>query len=291
MCQMLQLVQTPQSRADLRSDLRDYVIERAQVPWLHDLLVACQEATAEDLELYRSAQPAAPPPTPSPPSPPAEQAVAPPFAHAMVASGPDNAGEAAAATVGPEIVVKALAHATSLQDDGILHDLQRSLPHAVLDEQIRAYLAHEATITEPASKATSAVAVQGSSPTAVLVYPHLLKSRMQAAAHYDKYRENLGCRDFARVPRGALTTFITNHLIWMNRSGCKNDARQRALRAWHKEWKNNCVMQLKVKSPWAKSRGSEFMKRCSGRVWSKRLRQRGPQGRRHSAPYCSPAAV
>ena len=41
-------------RRDLRIELSDYLIARIGEPWLHDIMVACQELRLEDVQAYRS---------------------------------------------------------------------------------------------------------------------------------------------------------------------------------------------------------------------------------------------
>ena len=53
-CMMLGLPQTSANRNALRQEIADYLLERAESPWLHQLLVVCEELLVEDLEHYRS---------------------------------------------------------------------------------------------------------------------------------------------------------------------------------------------------------------------------------------------
>ena len=117
-------------------------MERAKVPWMQDLLVACQEIQLTDLQLYRQGEawnrvPAAA----LAPRPEMPLADADADADGMQAANPDDRGdgEAAGEAVEPDIVTKALKWVTSVKDDGILRSLQLSLPPIVLDEQIRAF--------------------------------------------------------------------------------------------------------------------------------------------------------
>ena len=53
-CMMLGLPQTSANRNALRQEIADYLLDRAERPWLHQLLVVCEELRVEDLEHYRS---------------------------------------------------------------------------------------------------------------------------------------------------------------------------------------------------------------------------------------------
>ena len=53
-CMMLGLPQTSANRNALRQEIADYSLDRAESPWLHQLLVVCEELRVEDLEHYRS---------------------------------------------------------------------------------------------------------------------------------------------------------------------------------------------------------------------------------------------
>ena len=65
------------ARKDLRIEVSDYLISRIGEPWMHDIMVACQELRLEDVKLYRSggvemvaAPPSAPAPAVADPAPP-----------------------------------------------------------------------------------------------------------------------------------------------------------------------------------------------------------------------------
>ena len=183
------------------------------------------------------------------------------------------ATEAAVATADAEkdkLSPEALAWASSSNDDGVISSLQKSLPEAVIEEQIQAYRAHKS------ATAKAAVVVSGSLPPRILVYPHLLKSRMQAAARYAKHLKDNGCQDEnGQAPRGVLKDFINNQLVWKRSPGnSKIDPRLQQLRRWLKTYRTSSAMQGKVKS---RERTNKTLR------WEKRERALGA-GRRRSAP-------
>ena len=202
---------------------------------MHNLLVACAEIDQDDLNCYRSTQDAAPPPPAVPPAAPGP-ATPPPFVDAInlddldlpdddtivgpptlplpdlpeLAGPPTPRGtrdsEAAVAVAEQDEIEfrEALAWATSSTDDVLLLSLRRSLPEAVLDEQVRAYRARSA--------GPAAVAAPEPPATKLFVRPLLLSHRMSAAAAYDAYLRSLGWDNGDRAPRNALTRFVTRFL-------------------------------------------------------------------------------
>ena len=108
----------------------------------------------------------------------------------------------------------ALAWATSFNDDAALLSLQRSLPAAVLDEQVRGFRAYRARNDCADQSGRTADASLEPAPTKLFVRPYLLKDRMRAAAAYDGYLRRLGWDDGDRAPRNALTRFVTEYLVF-----------------------------------------------------------------------------
>ena len=50
---MLSLPHTYDARVALREEASDYLIQRIQEPWMHDLMVLCEELNGEDVSLIR----------------------------------------------------------------------------------------------------------------------------------------------------------------------------------------------------------------------------------------------
>ena len=122
---------------------------------------------------------------------------------------PAVAGEFSAARAVSEKARKALRWATSLQDGPMSEGLALELPEAVVEEQIALHGRHlsEAAVAEPIAKT-------------ILVYPHLLRSRMQVAAEFHKHLCLLGWSHGSRMPRGSTTAFLSR-LEWS--TGRRND--------------------------------------------------------------------
>ena len=116
---------------------------------------------------------------------------------------PAVAGESSAERPVSEKARDALRWATSLQDDSIIENLALELPAAVVEEQIALHERHllEAAVEEPIAKP-------------ILVYPHLLRSRMHVAAEFNNHlRLSHSWSHESRMPRGATTKFWSR-LSW-----------------------------------------------------------------------------
>jgi hypothetical protein len=315
MCQMLGLTQSIEQFYDVRTALAAYLVARAEVPWMHDLLVACQEVTEEDVQSWRKVQP-----TPvidladagvaaaavAHDFAVADVAVAHVFAGADVAVAHDFAvadavatntpqptdastgeisrdsipaiADADAAVADADLAHKALAWATSSNDTALLLDLCANLPSVVVDEQIRAFVNRP----PPDDKPKAAVAA----PVKYIVNPLLLHSRMKAAALYDDFRKGAGVDESSDAPRGMLSAFVTEHLVWKTHlaDGAKTKnkhARQRSLSRWHALWNNHAQLRLKEHNPRSNKRSSEYNKARNGPSWGSRQRRHGTQGQPH----------
>ena len=167
---------------------------------MHDLMVACQEISYEDVERFRSSGQFrsggnAEPETPS----------AGPVAPAVSDASNTLVESATNALGGSDKVFAALAWATHLnpsENHALLVKLASSLPGPVVEEQVRLYEAQ-----------CDVVAIKSDTPTKLLVYPHLLKSRMQVAQAFHEYLINKGWEVVARLSRGVTIEFA-NTLVW-----------------------------------------------------------------------------
>ena len=155
---------------------------------MQDLMAALQEISPEDVALFRAA---------------GQTGAA--VAAATVAAGSSSGCplEKASAEAEPTderaLVLKALSWSTKLQDHALVVGVANSLPASVLEEQVRLYEARGALAAAPTDSAQR-------SP--VLLYPHLLKSRMQVAAAFDKWMKEGGWVVNSRIPRVACPTFL-----------------------------------------------------------------------------------
>ena len=129
MCMMARLPQNADQRDKLREEIYEYIIQRAEEPQLHDLLVACAELSLDEVHKYRES----------------------------IASGRTcgedgifvaaentfaDAGESDAKPQITETALAALKWTTGTTDDAIIEGLALQLPLAVLQEQLALYDTH-----------------------------------------------------------------------------------------------------------------------------------------------------
>ena len=95
-CIMLSRPQTLQERRKLRHEVADYLRERYNEPWMHELLVVCQEMPIEWMHDFRSSGAGSDPVPPLPPHPP-------PAAPLYAAAGGNEAAVAALPDTGANV--------------------------------------------------------------------------------------------------------------------------------------------------------------------------------------------
>ena len=233
---------------------------------MHDLMVACQEISLEDVALVRAERldAVAEQPLGADDSAWTQVRTSPPLPKAAVADQPleaDDSGE----------VVKALAWATGLKEHALIVGLAESLPDVVLEEQRRAYLA---------TKAIAAGPKPVTEPPKILVYPHLLRSRMQVAAALNADLRRKGWVNGTRLPHGACCQFMASRLIW-SRGTCLSERRKiEQHRRWHQTW----LADTRLQHPSAPTQLRRS--RTTLHAWSlARRRQHTEQGRPVSCPW------
>ena len=91
---------------------------------------------------------------------------------------------------------EAIEWATKSKDSSFIANLVDTLPGAVADEQVRLY------------QASKCAAVVPHAPQAIVVYPHLLKSRQEAARLFDTELRNAGWAPGTRLPRASARKFV-----------------------------------------------------------------------------------
>ena len=252
---------------------------RIREPWMHDVMYACHEISAADLTLvrtlYKNATTAA-----ERPAAVAEgegaAAVAEGEGAAAVAEGPcqeitpGDLGEHAESKPDDQtaVVLAALDWATKLHDHGMLVGLADALPQAVIDEQVRNYQASQGVVAKVSSERHR-----------ILVYPHLLKSRMQTAAALDTFLRSTGWAAGTRLPRNACPHFLKTSLVWPKMKDVGTSCRM--MRRWHAEWQKNTSLQTsstELSTATTRSGGTML-------VWSRRQRQGSFQGRPVACPW------
>ena len=96
---------------------------------------------------------------------------------------------------------EAIEWATNSKYHSFIANLVDTLPPAVLDEQVRL---HQASKCGP---------VVPHAPQAIVVYPHLLKSRQEASQLFDTVLRNAGWAPGTRLPRTSAIKFA-GKLVW-----------------------------------------------------------------------------
>ena len=207
MTMMLSLPQTFEARKKLRIDISDYLIARVEEPWMHHLMVACGELSAEDVSLLRSST----------------SAIADlPTAVADVAPDCEVLVEDLEPAKTSEETVLALRWATDLRDDAHLLKLIDDLPPEIVKEQVGLYNEHK---SKPVATALPSKPVVTDNST--------YNARMIVAKAFHTYCANKGY-DPHRLPRQAMQTFINDHVDW--RRKCNKKVSCQSIRRWYKGW-------------------------------------------------------
>ena len=155
-CQMLGLPQTLAQRTALRGEISDHLLARVNTPWMQEVMGALQEVDLDDVRQILHASAGAD----------QDSAVAVADQDTAVAVADQDSAVAV-----PDLALRrdAIKWATRFTEQSFIANLLDTLPPAVLDEQVRLY------------QGRSCGPVVPHAPRALVVYPHLLKSRHEAA--------------------------------------------------------------------------------------------------------------
>ena len=144
--------------------------------------------------------------------------------HVAAAPAASTAVSTAVAVADQELTWKAIEWATRAKDHAFITNFVTSLPPVVLDEQVRLY------------QASSCGPVVPHAPQALVVYPHLLKSRQEAAQAFDTELLNAGWAPGTRLPRNAAQKFVGT-LVWSKSAMATLSDKAAALRRWHQHFR------------------------------------------------------
>ena len=207
MTMMLSLPRTLEARTKLRTDISDYLTERVEVPWMHDIMICCGELNPKDVEPLRSSTTAV-----------AEI----PTAVADVVRDLEVLAEAPEPAKISEETLLALRFVTNIRDDAHLLKLGHELPPQVIQEQVEKYNEHNSKSTVTALPRKPAVADNST-----------YNARMIIAKAFHMYCLQ---HDFDphRLPRRAMQSFITDHIDWRRQR--KKKASSQSIRRWYKAW-------------------------------------------------------
>jgi hypothetical protein len=253
MNKMLGTAHTHENRCLLRDEIADWILQVGHKEWFRDVLVATGELAQADIRTIRESQAAAATPVAGP----LMIDVNGPVAEALAL---DTAVAERASTI-TDAHLKALSWTTGLPETESLVDLANSLPELVLNEQLALHQAEQAAVPAPPA-----------APCAIMVYKHLIKSRMQVAEAFDEFLVGMGWTLGKRIPRNAGVTFRTQYLRGQVPV-------MRALRTWHQKWRSTIGKQIKC-------HGRPLKMDAVGKTkWQRRMKARGQQGRPHKCPW------
>ena len=249
---MLAQPSTFDSRKQLRIELSDYLISRIGEPWMLELMVACQELESTDLaaastHIFVPSGAVAPPAVAAAPA---------------VADKPEETFE----TV-PQETFEAIRWASNLQDAANVLSLCRSLPGEIIQEQLRLYRNREA---QPA--------VADIPQPIVIDHKTRYHERMLVAARFHKYCKSHGIVVDQRLPHGAITSFIRDHIVWKAKT--KKLARQQ-ISAWYRAWNSQGSNVVPVEEGVPKAPSQKSLLKSRAPVPNCR-RKRAHGGGRHS---------
>ncbi len=251
---MLGLPQSMENRIALREKISDFLIERSEEYWMHDLLVSCQEIKQESVNVHRSRGFI---------DLTASELVAGHAAEPIKAEGEVESPSAI------EEVLRALEWSTQLHDLGIMESLRKSLPAPILKEQVLRYRVHleqPAHITAVAEKCLVAI-----DPCSTL------GMRNTVALRFDEYLRVLDIVDVSSLPRKCLDMFLEKHCKisrkykdWMKKV-------KKMVRRWHNEWRT-------FEWQGARKTGKPIKGKVRAIRKGKRKRREGMQGKRNQCP-------
>jgi hypothetical protein len=214
---MLGRESTLSSRSDVRIAISDYLLTRISEPWMHELMVACQELEQDDVAKlvpgYTGSILALSIGSPSAVAAPVEEVADPAEEHVTVQ--PD------------EETFAAIRWVSKLGDDHNVLSLIRSLPAEIVDEQVRAYR----------QRGETAVAVLSTNPPKLKVGAKpTLCMRMKVSARYHKYRQSNGIPIGQKLPYGVMLTFMEDHLEW---KACQRKMLRKNINKWYNAWQRS----------------------------------------------------
>ena len=215
------------ARQQLRTEISDYLMDRIREPWMHDLMVACQELPEKLVTLAKSARFAAP-----------EVAApkvleAPPNVAPAVAEISEESETRLVLATPDDETYAAMRWASRLQDDGNVLGLIRSLPNEIIEEQLHAYRHRE---DKPALAKEARLLV-----VTKTVCQH--GERMMIAKGFHQYCRQHGIDVDKRLPRGAVTSFMKDNIVWKTKA--KTAGRQLILKWWN-AWRKDASNVLVV---------------------------------------------
>jgi hypothetical protein len=193
---------TFESRTGLRIELADYLTDRADALWMHELMVRLGEVDADDLKTSMSQEV-----QPEELDITTTTLVAAP---AFPAPAKEAADEAPSENTVDEETFNALQWASRLSDYSSVLSLIQSLPKEIVREQVMLYRNRDAeTAVAAATKQKQKIRLNPKSRYTV---------KMLVAARFHTFCQSRGVVFQQRVPYGLMKQFIEDNIIWDGKS-------------------------------------------------------------------------
>ena len=222
MTYILSRPQTLDSRTELRIAISDYLLERIDCPWMHDLMATLQEVKWEDVKLYRSGGTQI-----------VEIGAAPTFVAPAVAEPADQSANDEKVVEVDEETFAAMRWLSKLDNDVMVMDLIRSLPEAIVEEQVRVYR----------GRASTAVAERADAGTKKIVVTDRPKHvvQMSVAERFHRHLHEYGQAVAKKLPWGFVQDFVRDNITFTNR---KTKLEANRLQRWYASWKRTMPAAL-----------------------------------------------
>ena len=211
MAMMLGIDDGFESRQQLRIELSDYLLERIEEPWMHDIMASCQELEWDDLKLLRSCATNVPPKPIATPS-----AVA-----AAIADSPVVAEVAKP----DEETFEAMRWASKLADEHCILELIEALPKKVVEEQVMLYKKRDHSMVATKVQPPQQIQIGANAGFAI---------RMKVAQRFHCWMKEEGIDIDARLPYGAMPKFIKAHIHWTTKGKL---LQTKTVKQWYTTWR------------------------------------------------------
>ena len=210
---------TLKSRTDLRIELSDYLNDRADALWMHELMERLGEVDADDLKASKSQEV-----HPEELDITTTTLVAVP---AFPAPAKEAVDEALSETTVDEETFNALQWTSRLPDYSSVLSLIQSLPKEIVREQVVLYRnRHAEAAVAAATKQNPKIGLNPKSRYTV---------KMLVAARFHTYCQSRGIVFKQRMPYGLMKQFIEDNIIWDGK-GKNKQLTGKTIREWHNSW-------------------------------------------------------
>ena len=255
------------TRTDLRIELCDYLIERSDDFWMHELMERLGEVDKDDLQTSKSheVQPeeldittttivAVPPAFPAP----AQEAV----------------DEAPSEKTIDEETFNAMKWASKLCDHSSVLSLAQALPAEIIREQVVLY-------RNRPDKNAGAVKTEQNQRIR-LSSKSRFDLKMAVAKRFHIFCQSRGIVFDERFPYGIINKIIVDNVIWDDGKSKNKQITSRTLRAWYKSWRDQSGSDLAGQHTQIRKEPCFLKSRASVKTWQ-RLRAFGG-GAKYKAP-------